>query len=293
MKGPMLAACLLTASAVLANAADDKTIDTSVFANARLKSVLERAEDKADRFEDKLDAALRSDDTGAANHLQLNEWAENLEDELDNLKDAFSVKRDSDFSARFDTSMLLATSINRAMLRKEYASAAETEWSSLRLELNDAAALLGRAVLPNITVVRFTSLAPDVLTRADIRLVMDQLEASTDRFEDKFKQAHFTSISHPEQKRLFTEWADALEDTSDDMLNEYKARNADAARDKLERTLLIAAGINRMMLDSQTAAEPVAEWNTIRSQLNTLAQSFGHAVLPNTLVRVSRTTAQR
>jgi hypothetical protein len=110
---------------------------------------------------------------------------------------------------------------------------------------------------------------------------MEQLEASTDRFKDKFAKAWFTSIAGETQRRLFKQWADALEDTSDQMLDEYKAKDAKDTREKLEQTLLLGAGINHMVLSSTTSETPVAEWNVVRQQLNTLARGFGYAVLPD------------
>jgi hypothetical protein len=275
---------LLVATAVVIPpaAADDTSIDPSLFANAKLKGLMETAEAKADRFENKLEAALATSKLrGAPVGIWLNTWSEDLEDELDDMAEDFSERDSAEFNEHFENSMMMATAVNRAMLRHEFAASAEVEWRSLRSDLNSIAMMLKRPVLPNLTVVRFTTLPPDILTRADIRQVMEQLEASTDRFEDKFAKAWFTSIAGETQRRLFKEWADALEDTSDQMLDAYKAKDAKDTREKLEQTLLLGAGVNRMILSSTTSSTPVAEWNVVRQQLNALARGFGYPVLPD------------
>jgi hypothetical protein len=298
MRRVIIQGVLLAAAALLvtpARGADaEEAIDKSLFANARLKTLTESLESKADRFEDKLDAALdssrlRQTPLGAL----LDNWTEELEDELDNMAEDFSEKDSAQFNAHFENSMLLATAVNRAMLRREFSSSAESEWNSLRGDLNTIALMMNRAVLPNLTIVTFTNLPPDILTRTELRQVMDELEASTDRFKDKFDKAWYTSIAAENQRALFRRWAELLEDTSDQMLDRYKARNAPETRDKLEQTLLLGAGMNRMMLTSKTSQTPVAEWTVVRQQLNTLARAFGYPVLPDRVVTTVRTGSVR
>jgi hypothetical protein len=297
MRRVIIQAVLLALAALTvtpARGADDQKIDTSVFANTKLKTLMENVESKADRFEDTLDAALdnkglRRSPTGE----WLDTWAEELEDELDNMAEDFSEKDGPQFNAHFENSMMLATAVNRAMLRRDFGSTAEAEWNALRSDLNTIAMLLNRPVLPNLTVVTITNIPPDILTRAEIRQVMDGLEASTDRFKEKFDKAWHTSIAPENQRALFRRWAEMLEDTSDQMLDRYKARHASDTRDKLERTLLLGAGMNRMVLASTTSQTAVAEWNVVRQHLNTLAQAFGYAALPDRVVTTVRTGSVR
>jgi hypothetical protein len=284
----ILGALLAAAAAIPTAGADDQTIDTSLFANARLKTLMDNVESKADRFEDKLETALaNSKFRGTPIGESLNTWAEDLEDEVDDMAEDFAERNSAELSEHFENSMLMAAAVNRAMLRHELSSSAETEWRSLRSELNSIATLLERPALPNLTVVTFWTLPPQILTRNDVRQVMDELEASTDRFKDKFEKAWFTSISGQHQRRLFKQWSDALEDSSDQMLDKFKAKSATDTREKLEQTLLLAEGVNRMILSSATSSTPVAEWNLVRQQLNTLARAFGYPILSDQVSRVT------
>jgi hypothetical protein len=116
---------------------------------------------------------------------------------------------------------------------------------------------------------------------------MDELEAATDRFTDKFEDAWYTSISGDTQRNFFEAAADHVEDAADEMLDEYKGRDAREFQQEFEQALVIAAGMNRMILASTLSDTPAAEWKVVRNHLNTLAGVFGYPVLPETLERVT------
>ena len=81
------------------------------------------------------------------------------------------------------------------------------------------------------------------------------------------------------RERVWNQWADYLEDTSDDMLHEYKDNDPKEFQEKLERTLMVAEAINRLMLRSGLDPETEVEWKTVRGQLNTVAGAFGYPLI--------------
>jgi hypothetical protein len=182
--------------------------------------------------------------------------------------------------------MMAATAINRAMLRRGFSEQALSEWSQIRKDLNEVSIAFGRPVLPNLTLVTFVPATVETLSQAEVKQVMDELEASTDRFVDKFKKAWYTSIAAREQWEPFHQWTRDLESATDDLAEEYQQKDAPEYQFDLEHSLMIAAGLNRAMLASDTSKDAVLEWQTVRNHLNTLAKAFGYPVLPD---RVERT----
>jgi hypothetical protein len=236
-------------------------INQDAFDNAKLQPVMDRVEKNADKFEDALESAL--DDSklnGSGFEDRLNMWADFFEDEVDNLADDFKEKDGREFGQHLGNAMMAATAINRAMLSRDFSNLSQSHWNAIRDDLNTVASEFGIARLPNVTVVTFVPATGEMLSRADVRQVMDELEAATDRFTDKFDDAWYTSISGDTQKDFFEQAADHLEDAADDMLDEYKEEDASGFQEEFEQALVIAAGMNRMILSSALSETPAAEW---------------------------------
>jgi hypothetical protein len=178
--------------------------------------------------------------------------------------------------------MLVASAINRAMLRKDFAAHAEGAWRGLREDLNHIAGRMHRPVLPNITVINVIPASAAIMVKVDVKQALDQLEASTDRFEEKFRKSlQHSTVNMTTRERVWNQWADYLEDVSDDMLEEYKENDPKEFQKELERTLMVGEAINRVMLRSDFFAESEAEWRHVRNQLNLVAGAFGYPVISN------------
>jgi hypothetical protein len=112
---------------------------------------------------------------------------------------------------------------------------------------------------------------------------------STDRFKDKFEDAmNARTVSLTNRADLFTAWARDLEDVSDDMLEEYNENDPKEFAQELQNTMVVASAMNRMVLQSDLTPEANTEWKLLRDDLNILARTFGHAVLPDEVVTVSQ-----
>lgn len=218
----------LLASPMVAQTQTSEANRVDMFANADIKTLMQRIETTADRFEDRFEAALdKSSLNGAGIEDQLNRWADFLEDEVDNMAEDFNERDTNEFVDHFENAMIVATGINRAMLRREFSPLAEAEWRTLRQDLNQIAMQLRRPVLPNITVAVLTPATPEMMRKVEVKQVMEELEASTDRFERKLRGAlNASTLTGTRRQTLFNNWADVLEDVSDDMLEEYKENDA-------------------------------------------------------------------
>lgn len=257
--------------------------DSAFMKVGSVKAAMDRIEKRADTFEDQFAAALdRSTYNGGHTEDTLLRWADMLEDEIDDMVEDFKENDTREYIDHFENSMLVASAINRAMLRKDFASHAEATWRGLREDLNHIASEMHRPLLPNITVINVVPASAAIMVKVDVKQALDQLEASTDRFEEKFRKSlQHSTVNMTTRERVWNQWADYLEDVSDDMLEEYKENDPKEFQKELERTLMIGEAINRAMLRSDLFAESEAEWRNVRNQLNLVAGAFGYPVISN------------
>lgn len=278
---------LLTFSVGVSTARAD---DNAAFSDLKLKETMERIEQRGDEFEDRLEAALDSSSLDGSNlEDRLNRWADRLEDEVDNMAENYKERDSGKYTEHLENALIIGTGINRAMLRSEFSMLAEQEWSRFRADLNSLAIAFHRPVMPNVNVITLIPASPELMSKADVKHVMERIEASTDRFKDKFEDAmnaHTTSLTN--RADLFTAWARDLEDVSDDMLEEYSENDPKEFDEELQNTMVVASAMNRMVLRSDLTPEASTEWKSLRDDLNILAKTFGHAVLPDEVVTLSQ-----
>jgi hypothetical protein len=246
-----------------------------------VRDAMTRLEQRADRFEDRFEDALnRSGYNGSHTEDTLVRWADRFEDEVDDMAKAYKSNDTTAFISHFENAMIVSSAINRSMLRKDFSANAESHWAGLRADMNHIAGHLHRPVLPNITAIVISPAPVTLLSRTDVRQVLSELEASTDRFEDKLRKTlQHSTANMTSRERVWNQWADYLEDTSDDMLEEFREKDPTGFQEELERTLMVADALNRMMLRSDLSAAAEAEWRTVRNQLNIVASAFNYPVI--------------
>jgi hypothetical protein len=241
---------------------------------------MDRLEKLADGFEDRLGDALDRSSYDHRTRESLMRWADMVEDEVDDMAKEFNGDNTQKFLRHFENAMLAASAINRAMLRKDFSASAEAVWRNVRQDLNHIATHLHHPVLPNINVLVISPVTVTAMAAPTVKQVMERLESSTDRFEDSLKKSlQNSTVNMTRRERVWNQWADYLEDTSDDMLEEYKENDPREFQERIERTLMVAEALNRLMLRSDLRPESNAEWKTVRGQLNTVASAFGYPVI--------------
>ena len=283
--GAMVTAIVFTALTVPLHAQQSRArTDDSAFMKAgAVKSAMERLEQQADQFEDAFERALdKSGYNGGHTEDTLLRWADMLEDEVDNMVEDFKENDAREYVAHFENAMIVGSAINRAMLRKDFAVNAEASWAVMRDNLNHIAAQMHRPALPNVTVITITPATPALMSRVNIKQALEQIEASTDRFETKLRNSiQHSTANMTDREGVWNQWADYLEDTSDDMLEEYNENDPAEFQKELERTLMVAEAINRIVLRSDLFADAELEWRNVRNQLNVVAGGFQYPVLTN------------
>ena len=259
------------------------------FSDAKLQSLMTSIEARADTFENKLEKALdKSSANGSALEDVMNRIAAVMEDAVDDMAENFNEKDSTKFIDKLENALVAGAAIDRVMLRRDLAGAAEAEWRALRADLNTVAVAFHRPVLPNVTVTTINPSGTVVaFGRPEITHVMERIEDGTDRFEEKFKSAvQHSTANMTDREELFRLWANALETATDEMLEQFKERDHRDFSNELANALMIGAAINRVMVRSDLSEEAHREWSSVRNDLNTLATAFGHSVLPNAVVRV-------
>ena len=280
-----IAVALLAGPALFSQQTRSRTEDNAFMKAGPVKEAMSRLEKQADSFEDWFEAALdKSSYNGGHTEDTLLRWADMLEDEIDNMAEDFKENDTREFIDHFENSMIVGSAINRAMLRKDFAAHAEAEWSAIRGDLNHIATQLHRPVLPNITVVNIIPATKALMMTVNVKQALEHIEASTDRFEEKFRKSVQSSTANmTPREQVWKQWADYLEDVSDDMLEEWKEDDPKEFQEELERTLMVSEAINRIMLRSDLFAGTETEWKNVRSHLNMIAGAFGYPVLGNTI----------
>lgn len=252
--------------------------------------LMQQLETRADAFEQKFEAAL-DDSTfnGTDFEERLQRLADTVEDEADNMAEDFKENDTKDMVDHFENAMMAASGLNRVMLDKTLASAAETEWRSLREQLNALANRYHRPVLPNITVATLVPVTSDFFTRAELTHVMGRIESATDRFREKFDKAiQHSTANLTDREDLFISWSRQLEDVTDEMLENFKEKDTKEFQEEIQNTMVVAEVINRMMLRSDLSQTAHLEWEQVRKDLNTVAGALGYPVLPNVIMQVEK-----
>jgi len=108
----------------------------------QVRQLIRRIETRTDTFRTRIDANLdRSRIDGTRQEDNINQLVANFEAATDRLRDNFNSRRSE--TADVQSVLDQAALIDRFMRRNRLGAAAETEWASLRLDLNELARLYG------------------------------------------------------------------------------------------------------------------------------------------------------
>jgi hypothetical protein len=250
-------------------------------------AVLKRLRQNSELFKVTLAGALDSSEiNGTDLEDRLNEWADLLADEASRAVAEIPVTANvgiagGQFGQHWANAMMAASGLNRAMLRRGFAPKAELEWAAIQSDVNHIANAVGQPPLPDIEALIFRMAPPAILTRQELREVMRELEGNADRFEDQFDRTPFDAVGAA-QERVAERWINDLHAATAELLLEYRQNDAPAFQFKLEESLMLAAGVNRVLLLLRPSTVLLREWEQLLDRLNTLARSFAYPVVPFT-----------
>jgi hypothetical protein len=131
-----------------------------------------------------------------------------------------------------------------------------------------------------VTVSKLVPVTADSLSKPELKLTMEKIEAASDRFEQKFEDSiQHSTANMTAREEMFEWWGEALEDATDEMLDEFKDGDTEEFAHELEHALVVAEVINRIMAGSDLFKDAHLQWNELREELNTAAVAFGQPVL--------------
>jgi hyperosmotically inducible protein len=116
-----------------------------------VREAIQRVERHGDEFKSEFKKALVSANLRAREE-RLREAAEDLEDEVDNLRKNYNDRRYTEAKDNLETAMLIAAPINRFLMRNYFGQESRRAWDNLRGDLNVIAMAYGVPPLPDLVI---------------------------------------------------------------------------------------------------------------------------------------------
>ena len=104
-----------------------------------VQQIMGTIEQRADRFETEFLKGLRSSTIEIGERNKYRAWVDTLEDQLDNMSEAYGENNISEAQEELKQAMEAARNLNHFMLNAKWSSEAEGLWRSLRDDLNKLA----------------------------------------------------------------------------------------------------------------------------------------------------------
>jgi hypothetical protein len=104
-----------------------------------VKNIMSTIEQRADRFETEFLKGLRSSTINIEERSKYRAWVDALEDQLDNMAEAYRENDISEAQEELGQAMEAARNLNQFLLTAKWSSEAESLWRSLRDDLNKLA----------------------------------------------------------------------------------------------------------------------------------------------------------
>jgi len=120
------------------------------------------------------------------------------------------------------------------------------------------------------------------LSDSEFEMLLKRAENLTNDLDDDFSRAlDKTRLDGTDEEDRLQSQAEALEDTMDEILSDYKERaSSDTIKEKVHRALTIAADIDRVIVKYHFPEEVEGDWRQLRSDLNGMARHFSLPEIP-------------
>jgi hypothetical protein len=233
-----------------------------------MKELLERIDKNAEKFRHSLDAALdhsRLDHTKAEDRI--NDFVKEFAQATDRLKGRFDDDRSA--SPAVEEVLRRAARIDSFMISHEVRSRAQSDWSDLRVTLDELAAAYN--VSWNWTGV---SDRPNRLNDDQLKNLLGRIEKGADAFKGSLKDAVSHSrfddtSSEGDINRFVKEF-----EVATDRLKDRFSKKQTAAGD-VEEVLRRAAAIDGFMRRFALSSRAQSDWSSLRRNLDELAAAYG------------------
>jgi hypothetical protein len=251
--------------------------------------LIRRVETSADRFRATLDGALdRSRYDGTRSEDNINTLIQNFENATDNLRDRFN--RRGSTASDVQRVMEQANYINSFMLSNRLNARAQSDWATVRTNLNALASAYNvnsdwnqQGTIGGST----TTTLPYRLGDQQLRQIIQRIENRTDRFRASVDTAlDRTRYDGTRAENNINQFVRDFENATDSLRDRFNSRNS--ATGDVENVLQRAAYIDDFMRRNNLTRRAEDDWSLLKTDLNALASAYSVAwnwdtnTLPNT-----------
>ncbi|MBC7901230.1 MAG: hypothetical protein H7070_14385 [Saprospiraceae bacterium] len=238
--------------------------------NRQIQTLLTRIETKTDTFKREMDYALdRTPIAGTSAEDRYSDFIGDFETATDALRAGFSSRQDvsSEVSEVLNRSMF----INRFMTRNRVSTRAQSQWTSLRTDLNTLATYYRlswnwnqQMPMPNPTYPAYTA------TDIQLRNLLTRIENRTDVFKGQVNTALDRGrLNNTNREDNFNTVVTEFENATDRLKQKFDDR--ESAGSDASEVLTRAQYIDRFMTNNRLTASSQTQWSNLKTDLNTLA----------------------
>ena len=249
--------------------------------DAQLRNLLTRIESKTDVYKRQMDNAIsRSRWNESPREERVEDFIEGFENATDRLKQRFDARETVAQDA--NDVLMQAAYIDRFMRNNAFTRPARNQWNSIRTDL-DTLANYYRVTwswnqqLPRYQPYRWGTTPGGMpvysATDAQMRNLLTQIESKTDVYARQMDSLISSSRwNNTNREERIEDFIDGFENATDRLKQRFDARET-VAQDAND-VLLQAAYVDRFMRNNAFTRPARSQWNSIRSDMYTLANYY-------------------
>lgn len=239
----------------------------------QVKTLINRIETKTNTFRNSVDNALNNSNINGTNREDnINSFVEDFDKATNTLKDNFNDRR----STNVDVQEVLnrAVLINNFMRNNSLSRTTQTQWTSIRTDLNTLANYYRVSWNWNNTTNNQAATNPYYVTDNQLKTIISQLETKTNTFQQSIKRGlNNSNIDGSNREDNINSYVDNFENATNSLKNNFNNRRS--TTNDVQEVLNRANFINSLMNNNnQFSRTSQTQWNSIRTDLNTLANYY-------------------
>ncbi len=241
--------------------------------NRQIQTLLARIETKTDSFKREMDYALdRSPINSTNTEDRYNDFISEFEQSTDALRSGFNSRQN--VSSEVSEVLNRAAFINRFMTRNRLTTRAQSQWSSLRTDLNTLATYYRLSWNWNRQIpVNNSSVLAYNVSDNQLRSLLANIETKTDVYKTQMDRALDRSrLNNTNGEDNINSYISNFENATDRLKEKFDDRKSVGA-DATE-VLTRAQFIDRFMASNRLTTAAQAQWRNLKTDLNTLATYY-------------------
>lgn len=271
---------IMLAFAVANTAAQTRAYTAS---DSQVQTLLNRIESQTDTFRRNIAEALdRSSLNNTNSEDMLMNYITEFENSTDSLKQRFEARRSVDNDVQ--NVLNRAANINQFMANNRLTNKVQTNWTALRNDINTLARYYNVSWNWNSTVNNDynSNTRPYRVTDASVQTLLSRIETNTDKYRRSLERALDRSrLNNTNTEDNIAQFISDFENQTDELKRKFDSRSSVGTdvSDLLSRASYIEGFMRNNRLNTATQRD----WQTLRNDLNTLANYYSVSWNWNTL----------